>query len=58
MAEITAPTLRMSLLGRVIALARPYAGIFALTALLAVILAPLSILRPYPTHAESSTKRN
>lgn len=47
MAETTAPKLKMSLLGRVLALAMPYRGIFASTALLAVILAPLSILRPY-----------
>lgn len=47
MAETTAPKLKMSLLGRVLALAMPYRSIFAATALLAVILAPLSILRPY-----------
>ena len=34
------------LLGRVLALAKPFKGIFALAAALAVILAPISILRP------------
>ena len=36
-----------SLLSKVVALAKPYKGVFAFAALLALILAPLSILRPY-----------
>ncbi len=36
-----------SLLGKVVALAKPYKSVFAFAALLALILAPLSILRPY-----------
>lgn len=39
--------LQMPLLGRVLALAKPYRGLFALMALLAALLAPLSIVRPY-----------
>ncbi len=35
------------LLGRVIRLAAPYRGVFALTAFMAVILAPLSTVKPY-----------
>jgi ATP-binding cassette subfamily B protein len=37
----------MPLLGRVLALAKPYAALFAATTLLALLLAPLSVLRPY-----------
>jgi ATP-binding cassette subfamily B multidrug efflux pump len=37
----------MPLLGRVLALAKPYRALFAATTLLALILAPLSVLRPY-----------
>jgi ATP-binding cassette, subfamily B, multidrug efflux pump len=39
--------LQMPLLGRVLALAKPYRELFALMALLAALLAPLSIVRPY-----------
>lgn len=35
------------LLGRVLALAKPYKLVFATAALLAVVLAPLAVLRPY-----------
>ena len=35
------------LLGRILALAKPYRLVFALTATLAVVLAPLATLRPY-----------
>ena len=35
------------LLGRVLALAKPYRKVFALAGILTVVLAPLSILRPY-----------
>ena len=37
----------VKLLGRVLALARPFRLLFAVTALLAVVLAPLSTVRPY-----------
>lgn len=37
----------MSLLGRVIALTKPYRTLFISTGVLAVVLAPLSIVRPY-----------
>jgi ATP-binding cassette subfamily B multidrug efflux pump len=47
MADNTAPTRKMPLLGRVLALAKPYRALFAATTLLALILAPLSVLRPY-----------
>jgi len=47
MADNTAPTSKMPLLGRVLALAKPYRALFAATTLLALILAPLSVLRPY-----------
>ncbi|HRD83412.1 MAG: ABC transporter ATP-binding protein [Saprospiraceae bacterium] len=47
MADNTAPTRKMPLLGRVLALAKPYAALFAATTLLALLLAPLSVLRPY-----------
>lgn len=47
MADNTAPTRKMPLLGRVLALAKPYRALFAATTLLALVLAPLSVLRPY-----------
>ncbi len=47
MSEQAAPKFRMSLLGRVIALAKPYRVLFIATGVLAVVLAPLSIVRPY-----------
>lgn len=47
MADNTTPTRKMPLLGRVLALAKPYTALFAATTLLALILAPLSVLRPY-----------
>ncbi len=37
----------LQLLGRVLALARPYRGIFVVTAVLAVVLAPVSTARPW-----------
>ncbi len=37
----------LQLLGRVLSLARPYRGIFVLTAVLAVVLAPVSTARPW-----------
>ena len=39
--------LDIRLLGRVLALAKPYRGVFALAAVLAILMAPLSILQPY-----------
>ena len=39
--------INFGLLGRVLALAKPYSKIFMLCGLLAIILAPLSALRPY-----------
>lgn len=37
----------LKVLGRVIAQARPYRGIFALATVLAILVAPVAILRPY-----------
>jgi ATP-binding cassette subfamily B multidrug efflux pump len=37
----------LNVLSRVIALSKPYKAIFALTTLLAIVLAPLSVVRPY-----------
>jgi ATP-binding cassette subfamily B protein len=42
-----ADKIQIPLLGRVLALAKPYRGLFALMALLAALLAPLSIVRPF-----------
>jgi ATP-binding cassette subfamily B multidrug efflux pump len=39
--------LDIRLLGRVLALARPYRAVFALAGVLALLMAPLSILQPY-----------
>jgi ATP-binding cassette subfamily B protein len=47
MAETPRKQLDIVLLGRVVALARPYRSIFALVAVLAVLLAPVGIARPY-----------
>ena len=47
MASLDKNKIDFYLLGRVLKLARPYRLIFILAALLAVILAPLSTLRPY-----------
>lgn len=47
MSEYAAPKFKMSLLGRVIALAKPYRALFVATGVLAVVLAPLSTMRPY-----------
>lgn len=47
MAALKASKPQMNILKRVLALSKPYGRIFALTTLLAIILAPLSIIRPY-----------
>lgn len=47
MAALKASKPQMNVLKRVLALSKPYGRIFALTTLLAIILAPLSIIRPY-----------
>lgn len=47
MADRNASRPPVNILTRVIALAKPYKEIFALTTLLAIVLAPLSIVRPY-----------
>ena len=47
MAEGKKNKINFSLLGRVLKLASPYKFIFALSAFLAVVLAPLAIARPY-----------
>ena len=41
------PSFDLQLLGRVLALALPYRVVFATAAVLAVVLAPLAIARPY-----------
>ena len=43
----TSNRLNINALGRVLALARPYKGLFAMAGILAVVLAPVGILRPY-----------
>ncbi|MCB9283344.1 MAG: ABC transporter ATP-binding protein [Lewinellaceae bacterium] len=43
----TSNRLNVNVLGRVLTLAKPYKGLFALAAVLAVVLAPVGILRPY-----------
>jgi ATP-binding cassette subfamily B protein len=43
----TSKQINISVLGRVLALARPYTFLFAAAGLLAVFLAPIGILRPY-----------
>jgi ATP-binding cassette subfamily B multidrug efflux pump len=43
----TSNRLNISVLGRVLALARPYTLLFTLSGVLAVVLAPVGILRPY-----------
>lgn len=47
MASLNKNKIDFFLLGRVLALAKPYKGVFILAAILAVVLAPLATLRPY-----------
>ena len=43
----TSNKLNISILGRVLALSKPYMGLFVLAGFLAVVLAPVGILRPF-----------
>lgn len=47
MADNSAPKIKIPLLGRVLGLAKPYRKVFVAAGILAVVLAPLSIVRPY-----------
>ena len=41
------PSFDLHILGRILKLARPYRHVFALAAVLAILLAPTASLRPY-----------